>query len=424
MNILVVGSGGREHALCWALARSATVFCAPGNPGTAAVGTNLPLDPTEHRQVVSAIRAHRIDLTVIGPEAPLAAGLVDEIEHAGLRAFGPSAAAARIEASKAYAKDVMVAAGVPTPAGRSFRDEAEALSFIASHDEPLVVKASGLAAGKGVIVCDTRGDAADAARAMFRGRFGRAGAEVVVEECLEGEELSVLGITDGEQVMLLPASQDHKRLGEGDQGPNTGGMGAYTPVSVASETLLGSIATMVFKPVLDRLAATGAPYKGVLYAGLMLGDRGPPSVLEFNCRFGDPEAQVVLPVLREPLGEHMWSIASGERWSPTAVVSPGVGAAVTTVLASPGYPRAPRTGATIELPAPTEHGLVFHAGTVVDADGMLRTAGGRVLCATGMAEDVPEAARRSQALAAAIDFEGKVFRRDIGWREIARAGAS
>jgi phosphoribosylamine--glycine ligase len=425
VKVLVVGGGGREHALCWALARSASVYCAPGNPGTAQLGTNLALDPNDHAAIAAAVREHGIDLTVVGPEAPLVAGLVDDLAAAGHHAFGPSARAARIEGSKAYAKEVLFAAGVPTAHSETFTDESAALDYIGSHDEPLVVKASGLAAGKGAIVCETRAQAEAAAREMFGGAFGDAGSTVVVEEFLSGEELSILALTNGEQVMLLPASQDHKRIGEGDTGPNTGGMGAYTPVSIASQSLLNRIGPEVIGPVLDQLASEGAPYSGVLYAGLMVDDEGTPKVLEFNCRFGDPETQVVLPAAHIDLAEHLWAIGSGESWKPEMAAWPAKRAAVTTVLATPGYPASPVKGQEIEMPAelPADT-ILFHAGTSIDESGKLRAAGGRVLNATGLGRDVTEAAEVSRALAEQIRFEGKQYRSDIAWREVARAGAA
>ena len=425
MRILVVGGGGREHTICWALSRSATIFCAPGNPGTRDIGTNLPINPTDQDAVVAAVRENQIDLTIIGPEAPLAEGLVDRLVSEGHHAFGPGAKAARLESSKAFAKDVMVAAGVATAASEKFTDEARALEYIASHPEPLVVKASGLAAGKGAVVCPDRATAKTTAREMLAGKFGSAGDLILVEEFLEGEELSVIALTDGEQVMLLPSSQDHKRLGEGDTGPNTGGMGAYAPVSIAGPALLDRALNDVLKPVLAKMAEAGTPYTGILYAGLMIDSSGEPRVLEFNCRFGDPEAQVVLPVLDTDLTEHMWRIAANEPWSPDDLRHAASRAAVTTVLASPGYPVAPVKGAAISIPEdlPSDT-LLFHAGTSYDNDGVLRTAGGRVLCATGLGADVPEALARSQSLADAVRFEGKVFRRDIAWREVARAGAA
>lgn len=425
MKILVIGGGGREHALCWALQRSATVYCAPGNPGTAQLGTNLSLDPRDHGAVAGTLAEHGIDLTVVGPEAPLADGLIDSLQAAGHHAFGPSARAAQIEASKAFAKKVMNDVGVPTATAATFTQERAALDHIEAHDEPLVVKASGLAAGKGAIVCATRLAAAAAVKEMFAGKFGAAGEQVLVEEYLEGEELSVLALTDGEFIMLLPPSQDHKRLGEGDTGPNTGGMGAYAPVSVATRELLERVVTTILRPVLDHMAELGAPYRGVLYAGLMITPAGEPKVLEFNCRFGDPEAQAVLPTMSIDLAEHMWRIASGEPWRPELAVCPADRAAVTTVLASPGYPSAPVKGTAIQVPTELPPDTVlFHAGTKRDEMGTLRTAGGRVLCATGLGLDVPTALKASQQLAAAIEFEGKVYRRDIAWREVARAGVA
>jgi phosphoribosylamine--glycine ligase len=407
------------------LAPSATVFCAPGNPGTAEVGTNVAIDVGDHDAVLAAVREHAIDLTVIGPEAPLAAGLVDRLVAAGHRVFGPTQAAARLEASKAYAKQVMTAAGVPTARAATFTLEGPAIQYIEAHAEPLVVKASGLAAGKGAIVCASRQDAIGAVRDMFGGKFGDAGDTVVIEDFLDGEELSILALTDGEHVMLLPASQDHKRIGEGDTGPNTGGMGAYTPVSIATDELLHQVQADVLHPVLRYLTDQGTPYRGVLYAGLMMLPDGTMSVLEFNCRFGDPEAQVVLPALGVDIAAHMWAIASGEAWVPSSRTATAAQAAVTTVLAAGGYPASPKTGAPISVPATIpDDTLVFHAGTTRDADGVLRTSGGRVLSATGLGATVAEAAARSRALAEAITFDGRQYRRDIAWREAARAGAT
>ena len=425
MRILVVGGGGREHALCWALSRSATVFCAPGNPGTETLATNLPVKVGDLDALADAVRDNRIDLTVVGPEAPLAAGLADRLAETGHPVFGPTKAAAQLEASKAFAKEVMRAAEVPTAGWETFTEEAPALDYVRRHAEPLVVKASGLAAGKGAIVCSTRDEAQSAVREMFGGRFGEAGRTVVVEEFLDGEELSVIAFTDGQETMLLPASQDHKRLEEGDRGPNTGGMGAYTPVSIASDQLLHRIDTEVLQPVLAHLANTGAPYSGVLYAGIMVSSTGSPMALEFNCRFGDPEAQVVLPVAPDDLAEHIWKIAAREDWHPPQRVTTTDRAAVTTVLAAPGYPASPTAGAEINAPSHLpDDTILFHAGTKRDDSGRLRTSGGRVLCATGLGPDVSTAATRSRELAEAVDFEGKVYRKDIAWREVARAGAT
>lgn len=429
MRVLVVGGGGREHALVWALHRDApsdTIFAAPGNPGTAGLATNLPIAPTAIDELVAAAATHDIDLTIVGPEAPLAAGLVDRLRSAGRAVFGPTAAAARLESSKAYAKEVMRRAGVATANSGTFVTMGPALEYIGGHPEPIVVKASGLAAGKGAVVCQTRIEAAQVARAMLDGSLGDAGKEVVIEEFLAGEELSVLAVTDGERVLILPPAQDHKRIGEGDTGPNTGGMGAYTPVGIATDSLLERVRTHVFEPVLRELAAQGCPYEGVLYAGLMILPDGTPSVLEFNARFGDPETQVLLPALASGFTQHLAAIAQ-RSWKPTKPLLTAEQAAVTTVLAARGYPDNPERGVAIQLPAPDAFGddvIVFHAGTFRDPDGRLRTAGGRVFSVTGLGSTVPLAAGASREAAERIAFEGKTWRRDIAWREIQRAGAA
>jgi len=422
VRILVVGGGGREHALCWALKRDspdATLFAAPGNPGTALLGTNLQVPAVEVEKVVEVVEEHHIDLTIIGPEAPLALGLADRLRERGRPVFGPSRAAARIESSKAFAKDVMRRAGVPTAEGRAFTELDPALRYIRDHAEPLVVKASGLAAGKGAVVCASRSEATRAARAMLAGNaFGDAGREIVVEEFLEGEELSVLALTDGARLLILPAAQDHKRLGEGDAGPNTGGMGAYCPVQLATAELLARVRRDVLEPTIHELGRHGAPYQGVLYAGLMLGDDGAIRVLEFNCRFGDPETQAVLPVLPPGVTRHIAEIAAAA-WKPADARVPATRAAVATVLAARGYPENPELGAAIVVPRDIEPGtLIFHAGTYRDPDGTLRVCGGRVLTVTGLGDTVAEAAQRSAAACELIAFEGKTYRRDIGWREI------
>ena len=431
MRVLVVGGGGREHALVWALRRDApsdTIFAAPGNPGTATLATNLPTAATAIDELVAAADTHDIDLTIIGPEAPLAAGLADRLRAAGRAVFGPTAAAARLESSKAYAKEVMRRAGVQTAKSATFVGMGPALEYIGDHPEPLVVKASGLAAGKGAVVCQTRIEAARVVRAMLDGSLGEAGKEVVIEEFLQGEELSVLALTDGERVLILPPAQDHKRIGEGDTGPNTGGMGAYTPVGIATEELLERVRTDVFEPVLREVAAQGSPYEGVLYAGLMMLADGTPSVLEFNARFGDPETQVLLPALAPGFTQHLAAIAQ-RSWAPppSKQLLAAEQAAVTTVLAARGYPDNPEKGAAIMLPPPEAFGdnvIVFHAGTFRDPDGRLRTSGGRVFSVTGLGATVPLAARASREAAERIAFEGKTWRRDIAWREIQRAGAA
>ena len=423
MRLLVVGGGGREHALCWALHREnpgADLYCAPGNPGTAQLARNLPIAADDLDRLADAADMHGIDLTVVGPEVPLARGLADRLRAEGRAVFGPSAAAAQLEASKAFAKEVMAAAGIPTAASRAFHQLDPALDYVARHAEPLVVKASGLAAGKGAVVCATRGDAAVAVRAMLSdGSLGEAGRTVVIEAFLEGEELSVLAITDGRAVELLPVAQDHKRLLEGDRGPNTGGMGAYSPVAVATPALLARVRREVLIPTLEEMRQRQTPYRGVLYAGLMIDPAGAPWVVEFNCRLGDPETQVVLPLVSDGLTECLRSVASGGAPTPLALRD---SASVTTVLASDGYPDAPRKGAAITIPQQLPEGVtVFHAGTSMDADGVLRVAGGRVLNVTAVAPTFREAQRLSRETAAAIQFEGKVFRRDIGWREAGRS---
>ena len=423
MRVLVVGGGGREHALCWFLAPSATVFCAPGNPGTAQSATNLPIPVSDQAALARSAREHRIDLIIIGPEAPLAAGLTDYLASQGFKVFGPTAQAARIESSKTFAKQIMAQAGVPTAKSATFTEREAAWRYITAHPEPLVVKASGLAAGKGAIVCESRIQAREAAGEMLGGKFGDAGREILIEAFLPGEELSVLAVTDGDKILVLPPSQDHKRLLDGDRGPNTGGMGAYAPLSLVTHSLIENIEKTVLRPTLTAMAFAGAPFKGVLYAGLMLGPGGDINVVEFNCRFGDPEAQVVLPLTRNPLLEHMWAIAAGEKWSPEHRAPDR--AAVTTVLAAPGYPESPAKGMRIALPVklPPDT-LLFHSGTTQGPAGELSVSGGRVLCATGLGPDVESARLASQALAAAVTFEGKVYRHDIGWREADRARAS
>jgi phosphoribosylamine--glycine ligase len=423
VRLLVVGGGGREHALCWALRReqpAADLYCAPGNPGTAELATNLAIAADDLDRLTDAADMHGIDLTVIGPEIPLARGLADRLRGAGRAVFGPSAAAAQLEASKAFAKEVMAAARIPTAASRAFQSLGPALAYVDRHAEPLVVKASGLAAGKGAVVCATRREAAAVVRAMLgEHAFGDAGATVVIEAFLEGEEISVLAVTDGRDIELLPVSQDHKRLLEGDAGPNTGGMGAYSPVSAATDAVLERACREVLYPALEEMHRRGTPFTGVLYAGLMVDADGTPWVVEFNCRLGDPETQVILPLLTGGLLDALWRVARGEGVTP---ISRRLDAAsVTTVLAARGYPDAPEKGAAIRIPDNLPGGVtVFHAGTARGPDGVLRSSGGRILNVTAVAPTFTEARQLSRDAAEAIEFEGKVFRRDIGWREAAR----
>lgn len=422
MRVLVVGGGGREHALCWSLRREnpeADIYCSPGNPGTADLAHNLPIAADDIDRLADAADMYAIDLTVIGPEVPLARGVADRLRAEGRAVLGPSAAAAQLEASKSFAKQVMSVAGVRTAASGSFTDLKQALAYVDRHAEPLVVKASGLAAGKGAIVCATRQEGGRAVRSMLEvGEFGDAGRTVVIESFLEGEEISVLALTDGRDVELLPVAQDHKRLLPGDKGPNTGGMGAYSPVSLASPALLDRVKRDVLLPTLEAMRRLETPFTGVLYAGLMIDPAGVASVVEFNCRLGDPEAQVVLPLVSAGLTECLWRVANGERPSR---MDTSRSAAVTTVLASHGYPERPEKGAAITLPGSLPDGVtIFHAGTTRSEDGVLRVDGGRVLTVTGVAGTFRDAQQLSRETASAIEFEGKHFRDDIGWREAAR----
>ena len=422
MKILVVGSGGREHALVWALTKdqpTATIFCSPGNAGTSQLATAVPIAAEAIGEVTAFAAREQIDLVVVGPEGPLALGLADQLRGRGVIVFGPSAAAAQIESSKAWAKDVMDAAGVPTAASMTFGDVAGALKYIDRHAEPLVVKASGLAAGKGAVVCQTRAEAKAAVREMLEDRiFGDAGAVVVIESFLPGEELSLLALTNGTDLRILPTAQDHKRLLAGDLGPNTGGMGAYSPVSLATPELLERVRARVLEPTLAEMARRGASFSGVLYAGLMIDAGGNPWVVEFNCRFGDPETQVILPRVTGGLFAALHACATGAPL-PNLMVSPD--SAVTTVLAAQGYPDRPLPGALVQIPAGLPAGaLVFHAGTKRTDDGSLRVAGGRVLAVTGVAPTFEQAQAVSREAAEQIQFEGKQYRPDIGWREAAR----
>jgi phosphoribosylamine---glycine ligase len=428
MKVLIIGNGGREHALLLKLredAPAAEFFITRGNGGTHGLATALPLEPEDAPALAAWAAHHGIDLAVCGPEAPLAAGIADVFTRHGIPLFGPTLGAAQIESSKAYAKSLMKKAGVPTAYFGTFTAVADAEAFIRTHGAPIVVKASGLAAGKGAVVCMTVAEALETAGAMLSGTaFGAAGARIVVEEYLEGEELSVLALTDGADVLLLQPAQDHKRIGEGDTGPNTGGMGAYAPVSLASTELLDDVRSRILLPTLAQLHADGHRFRGLLYAGLMLTGDG-PSVIEFNARFGDPETQAVLPLLTSSLLEPLLAIARGDSvrdlrcgWRR--------GAAVTTVLAAAGYPGTIERGREITIPdsvASAADVLVYHGGTALQ-DGRLVTSGGRVLAVTGLGPDFAAAAARSRAAADAIAFEGKQYRRDIGWRELARLQAS
>lgn len=426
MRILIVGNGGREHTLAWKLQRDApeaNLFVTHPNGGMASSVEPVAIAPGDVVALAGWASAQNVDLVIVGPEAPLAAGLVDRLERSGIPAFGPTKAAARIESSKSYAKALMQRAGVPTADFASFVDHTEASAYVRDRGAPIVVKASGLAAGKGAIVCETVDEALDALENMMADRaFGEAGREVVIEECMEGEELSVFAIADGQDAILMLPSQDHKRVGEGDTGPNTGGMGAYAPVSLSSDPLLSRIQDEIVAPTLAALAEDDSEFRGVLYAGIMLTETG-PRVVEFNCRFGDPETQVVLPLLESSLLEPLLEVARGGRLG-RATLEWNSGAALTTVLASEGYPGSYPKGLPIHVPESITDDpdiLLFHAGTALGSEG-LETSGGRVIAATGLGPTLGQAASKSRKAATAIEFSGKQFREDIGWREFARVG--
>ncbi len=429
MRILIVGGGGREHALAWALARSPhrpELFIAPGNAGTEALGENVALAPDDVPGLLAFARARGIDLTVAGPEQPLVAGIVDAFTEAGLPIVGPTAAAARLEGSKAFAKAFMARHGIPTAAHRTFTasEYAEAVAYLEAQGAPVVVKASGLAGGKGAVVCETLDAARAALDAMMRDqRFGAAGEEVVVEAFMAGEELSLFALTDGEAYVLLAPAQDHKRIGEGDAGPNTGGMGAYAPAPVATETVLRQARAEIIEPTLRGMAAEGHPYRGILYVGLMITDEG-PKVVEYNCRFGDPEAQAVVPLLQSDLLELFLQLTEGRLEAAKPVFHPGASACV--VLASKGYPGAYEKGFVIEGIERAEampDVVVMHAGTRRNAKGELVTAGGRVLAVSALGADLAEALEKAYRAVDVIHFEGMQYRRDIGRKGLKRLSA-
>ena len=425
MRILIVGNGGREHTLAWKILRDApeaTVFVTQPNGGMTSRVEPVAIPSGDIVALAGWASAQNIDLVVVGPEGPLASGLVDRLEHVGIPAFGPTKAAARIESSKSYAEILMLRAGVPAAVSASFTDLGEASAYIREHGAPIVVKASGLAAGKGAIVCETVDEALQALESIMADRaFGEAGREVVVQEFMSGEEISVFALADGRDAVLMLPSQDYKRVGEGDVGPNTGGMGAYAPISLSSDALMSQVEDEIIKPTLAALAEDGAEFRGLLYAGIMLTESG-PRIFEFNCRFGDPEAQVVLPLLESSLLDPMLEVARGGQLGGT-ILEWSSGAALTTVLASEGYPGPYPKGRRIHIPESVRDDpdvLLFHAGTTSGAHG-LETSGGRVIAATGLGTTLSQAASKSREAADAIEFSGKQFRKDIGWREFARA---
>lgn len=425
MNILIIGSGGREHALAWKAAQSPDadrVFVAPGNAGTALEPRleNVSIDVMDIDALADFAATHEVGLTIVGPEAPLVAGIVDRFEARKLRVFGPSEGAAQLEGSKAFTKDFLDRQQIPTAAYANFTDVDQALAYVRQQGAPIVIKADGLAAGKGVIVAMTLGEAEDAVRDMLAGNaFGDAGSRVVVEEFLEGEEASFIVMVDGENVLPMATSQDHKRVGDGDTGPNTGGMGAYSPAPVVTAEVHQRIMDEVIYPTVRGMAAEGHPYKGFLYAGLMIDSSGAPKVIEFNCRFGDPETQPIMLRMQSDLVALCNAAIDGKldqcdsRWDDRASVG--------IVLAAGGYPGSYRKGDTITgLPdSETEGEKVFHAGTRMQGEQVV-TSGGRVLCATALGNSVTEAQKRAYELAARLHWDGAFFRKDIAYRAIAR----
>jgi phosphoribosylamine---glycine ligase len=426
MNILLIGSGGREHALAWALARSPLcdrLFCAPGNAGTALEGENVVVDVADHVAVVNFCKLMAIGLVVVGPEGPLVAGLVDDLTAAGIKCFGPTREAARLEGSKAFTKELCAEFGIPTGAFARFTAREPALAHIRERGAPIVIKADGLAAGKGVVVAMTLAEAEDAIAFMFEGGLGPAGSEIVIEEYLEGEEVSFFALCDGKTALPLASAQDHKRAYDGDEGPNTGGMGAYSPAPVMTPALEARVMAEIIDPTMRAMRERGTPFSGVLFAGLMITADG-PKLIEYNTRFGDPETQVLIPRLQGDLGAILLACAEGRlanvslHWRDEA--------ALTVVLAAKGYPGTVEKGTLIEGVAKAgarDHVLVFHAGTKNDG-GKLLANGGRVLAVTALGATVSQARERAYAAVGDIDWPEGFCRSDIGWRAIARESGS
>lgn len=422
MNVLLLGSGGREHALAWALSASpllTKLFCAPGNAGIAEVAQCIPLDPANQDSIIEFCRDERIELVVIGPEAPLVAGLGDALGDAGIRYFGPTKSAAQLEGSKGFTKDLCRKAGIPTAAYGRFMDLDAAKTYLASQSVPIVIKADGLAAGKGVVIAETRADADAAVEACLGGAFGAAGAEVVIEEFLVGEEASFFALCDGVTALPLASAQDHKRVGDGDTGPNTGGMGAYSPAPIMTAEMTERVMTEIINPTVKEMAARGMPFKGVLFAGLMITATG-PKLIEYNVRFGDPETQVLMMRLKSDLLAALLATTDGVlkafdmRWSDDA--------ALTVVMAANGYPGMPQKGTEIkglDLAKGVPNVEIFHAGTRRDGDRIIAD-GGRVLNVTGRGKTVKDARNAAYEAIAKIDWPGGFYRKDIGWRALER----
>ena len=423
MNVLVIGSGGREHALCWAIAASpllSGLFCAPGNGGIEDIAQCMPgLDTSDHAAVIDFCREHDIALVVVGPEIPLVAGIADALNDAGIKVFGPSAAAAQLEGSKGFTKDLCAANDIPTAAYGRFSNAVDAHAFLATRGAPIVIKADGLAAGKGVIIAETSTEAAAAVDEIFGGLFGDAGAEVVIEEFMTGEEASFFALVDGENALALATAQDHKRVGDGDTGPNTGGMGAYSPAPVMTDALCAETMERIILPTVRAMAAAGTPFKGVLYAGLMITQKG-PELIEYNVRFGDPECQVLMMRLKSDILAALLATSDGVlsdfalQWHDQSALS--------VVMASKGYPGSYEKGtriANLDAAGAGEDVEIFHAGTARDGD-VVSATGGRVLNVTALGDTVGEAASKAYQAVDLIDWPQGFCRRDIGRRAIER----
>lgn len=422
MNILVTGTGGREHALAWACAKDpkvSTVYVARGNAGTATENKlqNVDLDVTCHDAVIEFCQAHDVAFVLVGAEAPLVAGLVDDLQKANINAWGPTQYCANLEGSKAFAKDFMKKVGIPTAFYEVFTDVEPAKDFVRAKGAPIVIKADGLAAGKGVIVAMSESEAFDAIDDMLSGnKFGQAGSRVVIEEFLSGEEASFICMIDGDNILPMATSQDHKRIFEGDKGANTGGMGAYSPAPVVTADVHDKVIARVIRPVVDAMKANGTPYTGFLYAGLMINEAGDPYVIEFNCRFGDPETQPIMMRLKSSLVDLIQAGLEG-KLPATADWTDEV--ALGIVLASRGYPESSSNGDVLTGLSEVSDVKVFHAGTKMDGDNIV-TAGGRVVCVTALGADVADAQAKALKACDTINFDGKQYRRDIGWRAIGR----
>jgi len=421
MNILLLGSGGREHALAWKLAQSPQcdrLYAAPGNPGIAQHCELIDIDVADHPAVVAFCREQDIGLVVVGPEGPLVDGIADSLRAAGIAVFGPGKAAAQLEGSKAFTKELCDEAGIPTARYRRCASREAALAALTDFSLPAVVKADGLAAGKGVIIAETADEARAAVETIFDGSFGAAGHEVVIEEFLTGEEVSFFALTDGRNVLSFGSAQDHKRVGDGDTGPNTGGMGAYSPATIFTPALEQEVMARIVQPTVDTLAARGTAYVGVLYAGLMLTPAG-PQLIEYNARFGDPECQVLMMRLEDDLVDLLLATAEG-RLAGRDVPRLSHAPAVTVVMAAKGYPGTPDKGAIVTLPPTPDNVVIFHAGTAL-RDDILVASGGRVLSVTATGPSLAQARADAYLAVDKIAFPGGFCRRDIGWRELARA---